>query len=234
MRKHRGHRARLAVMLIVSAVIAVRAQDRSAIIGAFQQALNAGDRDAVMRLLHYPLAVSFDGVRVPFATPASVIERYDEIFTRELRGQINDAITTGIVAGELKITAIRVPRSEAPTTPEGEPAPAIPRTPRRIAVRAGPRPSRIAGLLAAGSVDSFLLHVQKGQFVQVSIERGRAEARIRMVHAASGVPLNPKLSDNAVAAAGRASEGGDYRIDVRHTGPGNEALPYLLVVSTRQ
>ena len=172
--------------------------DRSAFIELLERAVGANDRAYVAAQLQYPLTVLIGGFRVPFTTPAAVLERYDDIFTAELKGGLEQQVTIAAVDGGHRITAMAVPRSE-PDNPAstGTPAP-IAREPRRIAVRAGPRPTQFAGSLAAGGTDTYVFFVPKGQLVQVRVDRGGGEAVLDMVHATLGIrisriPRRPRL-----------------------------------------
>jgi hypothetical protein len=189
------------------------------------RALQADDRQHVASLMHYPLTVIFESVRIPFASPATLLERFDEVFTPEVRRGLAAALTIERVNGRARVTAIAVPRAadDAPV--------ATSRDPRRIAVRGGPRPTRMSGSLASGGLDTYLVFVQKGQLLQVRLDRGRTEAAIDVVNARTGATVN---GAGRGVFAGRVPESADYRISVRHTGPQDAPpLPYLLSVSIR-
>jgi hypothetical protein len=133
------------------------------------------------------------------------------------------------VGGQIRITGIVVP---ARTIADAPPTPATPREPRRIGVRAGPKPSQFAGSLAAGTSDAFLVFVQKGQLLDVRLQRGRGEAVVRVVNAATGAPLASGAKATFVVS-GRVPDSVDYRIDIQRTSSGEAPLPYLLSVSVR-
>ena len=63
--------------------------------------------------------------------------------------------------------------------------------------------------------------------------QGRA-ALLRVVHAATGAPLNPRVAGEARVVAGVALDSGDYRIEVRR-GDGSDPapLPYMMALTLR-
>lgn len=212
------------------------------------RALRAGDRTAVAASVRYPVTVSIGGVRVPFSTPAALLERYEDIFTPEVhaavgRGMLaavethpgfmigNSVLTIQAVEGQLKIVAIVVPPAEA-VAASPEAAATNPRAPRRIGLRAGPKPTQFAGWLAAGTRDAYVLFVPKGHLLDVRLERGRGEATVRVVNAATGALL-PSTATGAFISTGRAPVDGDYRIEVERTTADELALPYMLSVTIR-
>ncbi|RPI54984.1 MAG: hypothetical protein EHM55_09255 [Acidobacteria bacterium] len=217
------------------------------------RALQSADRAAVAASVRYPIVVSIGGIRVPFRDAKTLLDRYDEIFTPELREVVargpaaavetpdgfllgNNVLAIAQVGGQLKITAVVVPPAEP--VPESSSSPSSLRTggsrePRRISLRAGPRPTRFAGLLPPGAADSYVFFVSKGQLLEVRVERVRGEAVVRVVNAATGAPLNPRVAQGALLVSGRAQASADYRIEVQRTSPGDSDLPYMLAVSMR-
>lgn len=107
--------------------------------------------------------------------------------------------------------------------------------PRRIGIRIGPRPTQLPGALAAGATDVYLVWIPKGKMLEVRLERVQnRSAVVRVMHAGTGEPLDPRGAEGARVVRGRASEGADYRIAVERTqsdepGP----LPYVLSLSLR-
>jgi hypothetical protein len=211
--------------------------------------LESGDRAAVAALVEYPATVSIGGIRVPFQSPAALVERFDDIFTPELRAAVAPGasitetrdgflVATNVVAitrrgAQLRITSIVVPPPDPQTrTASSTPAEAAPRAPRRIGLRAGPGPTRLAGLLAAGATDAYLVYVPKGQLLDARLQRGRSEAALRVFNAATGAPLGAHLN-GAPVVTGRVEASAEYRIDVQRTSTGDAPLPYILAVSIR-
>jgi hypothetical protein len=145
----------------------------------------------------------------------------------------NQTLTITRVGGQLRISRIVVPPATAdvgaakPATSAG-----APREPRRIGVRAGPKPSQFAGSLASSGSDAYLVFVQKGQLLDVRLQRGRSEAVVHVVNAATEEPLAPRAKATFVVT-GRAPVTGDYRIDVQRTSQGDAPLPYMLSVRVR-
>ena len=232
-------------------IVAVHAQSPvQTFLADLNRALQAGDRAAVAAAVHYPLVVSIAaGVRVPFANAEALLGRFDEVFTPEVRAAVatgvgaaaetpegfilpNQMLTLRAVGGEMRITGIVVPAATITDAPARATTPGIPREPRRIGVRAGPKPSQFAGSLAAGSSDSFLVFVQKGQLLDVRLQRGRGEAVVRVVNAATGAPLASGAKATFILSA-RAPASVDYRIDVERTTAGDAPLPYMLSVTVR-
>jgi hypothetical protein len=224
-----------------------------------QRASQADDRGAVVEMIRYPITVSIAGLRVPFADAASVLSRYDDIFNPPLREAIAQAavrqltitsdryvigsseVVIAPVGGQFRITDIRVPEfiegSVAPTVPraDGPARGARPQEPRRIAIRVGPRPTQIPGLLARDAIDTFILYLPKGQLAGVRLERVPAgAAAIRVVHARTGTALGARPSADGRFVSGRPAESADYRIEVRRTGNEDELpLPYMLSLTLR-
>jgi len=86
-----------------------------------------------------------------------------------------------------------------------------------------------------GVPDAFIVWVNKGQRLEVRLERAPVGAAgVRVVHAGKGTPLNPAASDSARVVTGRALDAAEYRIEVRRLEAGDATpLPYMLAVSVR-
>jgi hypothetical protein len=217
---------------------------------ALNRALESGDRAMVAALADYPMTVSIGGVRVPFQSPEALIDRFDEVFTPEVRTaaalgtsavtESNDSfvIAANVIAvarrgGQFRITSIVVPAPDPNTRlATGSSPTSSSRAPRRIGVRAGPKPTQFAGSLVAGSTDSYVVFVQKGQLLDVRLQRGRSEAAVRVVNAATGAPLGARPQGAPVVTA-RAGTSAEYRIDVQRTTTDDAPLPYMLAVTLR-
>jgi len=212
------------------------------------RALQNDERAVVAATVQYPVIVMIGGIRVPFQDARALLERFDEIFTPELRDVVargaaitetpdgftigTNALAIARLSGQLKITAIVVPSVDGDLRSSGQ-SPARAGEPRRIGLRTGPAPTRFAGSIHSGATDSYLLFVPKGQLLDVRLERVRGEAVVRVANAATGAPLNPRVAQGALVVSGRAQAGADYRIDVQRTSVGDSALPYMLAVSIR-
>ena len=238
-------------LIAASVLLTMTVQAQSPIqpfLAELNRALESGDRAAVAALVEYPVTVSIGGVRVPFQSPAALLERFDDVFTPEVRAAVTAGASTetkdgflvaaSVVAvtrrgAHLKITSIVVPPPDTQTT-AATPATdaANSRAPRRIGVRAGPRPTQFAGLLVAGATDSYVVFVQKGQLLDVRLERGRNEAVLRVVNAATGAPLGAR-AQGAPVVTGRVEASAEYRIDVQRTSSDDAPLRYMLTVSIR-
>ena len=68
--------------------------------------------------------------------------------------------------------------------------------------------------------------------VDVRLQRGRGEAVVHVVNAATDAPLASRAKATFVVT-GRAPVTGDYRIEVQRTSQGDAPLPYMLSVSVR-
>jgi hypothetical protein len=218
-----------------------------------QRAVQSDDRNTVAAMIRYPITISIGGLRVPFADPATMLGRYDDVFTSPLRDSIaratvrpragraqltvaedryvvgmNDVVIAPI-DGSLRIIAIAVPEfvdSGVPSTARAGAGTLGTRTqePRRIAIRVGSRPTQIPGLLARNATDAFVLYLPKGQLAGVRLERvPTGSATIRVVHARSGAPLGARPSADGRFVTGRPTEGADYRIEVRRGATEEEA-----------
>ena len=208
-----------------------------------QRALHADDRDAIGRMIQYPITISIGGgLRVPFADAAALLDRYDDIFTPSLRDAIartngNDFIVITSVDGQLRITSITVPRDTAevaaPTAPET--ATGAARRPRRVAISVGRRPTQIRGWLERDATDSLIVFLPKGRLATVRLERvPTGVALIRVVHSHTGAPLGARTSADGRFVAGRPAEDGDYRIEVKRIGNADDGhLPYMLSLTLR-
>lgn len=242
--------ALLVLAVTLRAQTQVPAADADAIPTFFtqlQRASQANDRNAIARMIQYPITVAIgSGLRVPFADAAAFLERYDDIFTPSLRDAIaranaTDLIVIASVDGQLRITSITVPHDTAgvaaPGTTAGETVRGAGRRPeaRRVAIRVGPRPTQIAGVLARDANDSVILFLPKGRLASVRLERVPAGAAvIRVVHARTGTPLSARTSADGRFVSGRPPEDGDYRVEVQRIGNTDDGdLPYVLSVTLR-
>lgn len=221
-------------------------------LGQLQRASQAGDRAAIAAMVRYPITISIGGLRIPFADAAAFLARYDDIFNPALRDAIARAsvsagsviganeVVVSEVNGALRITAIVVPpdagggSTPAVTPAERSTGAARKTEPRRVAIRVGPRPTQIPGLLARDATDVFILFLPKGKLAGIRLERAPVgSAAIRVVHARTGAPLGTRTSADGRFVSGRPPEDGDYRIEVRATGGDNGHLPYMLSLSLR-
>lgn len=228
-----------------------------------QRAVASGDRQAVAAMIRYPLTVSIAGagLRVPINDAPDFLARYDDILTESLRDEIarasalpqpgrtqvavsvaglsvgSNLVVIERVNGRLQIVSIAVPQPEvgAPeTSASGSSSAAIPREPRRVNIRVGPKPTQVAGSLAIDAIDAYLVFVPKGQTLGVRLERVPAgTAVIRVAHSRTGAPLNPKMVEGRFVS-GTVTDGAEYRIEVRRLSVGDTApVPYMLSLTLR-
>ena len=237
----------IAWLLAVSAVGHAQTPGVDAFLSQLQRASQANDRSTVVALVRYPIIISIGGLRVPVADAASFLERYDDIFNAPLRDAIarGSAIDTQLIVvapveGHLRIATITVPQFAGGGTAVGPPADVPKGTirkqePRRIAIRVGPRPTQIPGLLTRDAADVFTVFLPKGRLAAIRLERVRVGAAvISVVHARTGAALGARTSADGRFVSGRPTEDGDYRVEVRRTEGGDDGhLPYMLSLSFR-
>ncbi len=229
----------VAALTVLSLVVVGRAQTQyNTFLSHLNTAVRRDDRAAVASLIKFPIIVSMAGVRLPFPNAAALLDRYDDIFTPEMRGAIDrvdpNVLVITLEAGRYLLTSITVPPHESDIA-SASPANAIAaQKPRRIGVRAGPRPTQFAGALAPGATDVYLLFVPKGQRLEVRLERVRRAAIVRVHQTRTHAPLNPRTPNGALVVSGRSPADGDYRIEVAHaTAAHSEYVPYFLSVDVR-
>jgi hypothetical protein len=227
-------RIAIAVAFITAAgSAAAQTSGADALFSQLTDALRRGDRPAVAALMDFPITVNISGLRLPVANAETFLERYADIFTPAMRGAIERAdpaaVTTALVAGRLRVKALVVPLDEPRSSSDAAEPPAS-QTPRRINVRAGPRPTMFSGALGRGT-DTYLLFVPKGQFVEIRLERVGRAAVVRVTNARTSAPLNARSAAGSVVVSGRPTSDGEYRIEVQRTAAADgEPLPYLLSV----
>jgi hypothetical protein len=237
-------RAALVAVMLLALPAVSSAQD--VFLAQLRRAVQGDDRAAVVGAMRYPITIAIGGLRLPFADATSVLERYDDIFTPALRDSIargSQDITVAQIDGQWRITAITVPHGVAETSVDASRE--APRTsayatppkvePRRVAIRVGPRPTQIPGLLAQGTTDVLIVYLPKGRLASVRLERVPAGAAvIRVVHATTGAPLAPRAAADARVVSGRPAASAEYKIEVRRLDNADPAhLPYMLSLSLR-
>jgi hypothetical protein len=254
----------MAVLVAVAAAGHAQTPGVDTFLTQLQRASQANDRNAIAAMIRYPITILIGGLRVPFANAASFLERYEDIFNPPLRDAIARAslrpqtdrvamtvtqdeyaigtnfIVIAAVEGQLRITSITVPHfatHETPVVPlvENSKSPARRQEPRRVAIRIGPRPTQIPGLLGRDATDVFILFLPKGKLADVRLTRMPAGAAVlRVVHARTGTPLGARTSADGRFVSGRPAEDADYRIEVHRIGNGDAMpLPYMLSLSLR-
>lgn len=229
----------VAALTVLSLVVVGRAQTQyDTFLSQLNTAVRRDDRAAVASLIKFPIIVSMAGVRMPFPNAAALLDRYDDIFTPEMRGAIDrvdpNFLVITLEAGRYLLTSITVPPHESDIASASPPHAIAAQEPRRIGVRAGPRPTQVAGALAPGATDVYLLFVPKGQRLEVRLERVGRAAIVRVHQTRTHAPLSPRMPNGALVVSGRSPADGDYRIEVAHaTAANSEYLPYFLSVDVR-
>ena len=220
---------------------AVYAQENAAFLSELKAAVRAGDRQSVAGMVVYPAIASIGGLRLPIRTRDDLLQRYDEIFTREMREAIQrddpNVLELRAAGREWKITTMRVP-SNAGRPSDAEAAEERPRfseeAARRLQLRVGPRPMQQSGSLAQGGIDTYVVAVPKGMLLDVRLLRVGRAAAVRVNNAKTGEPLNPHAASGSAAVIGRAPVAGDYKIEVRRTkSPDSAPLPYILSIGVK-
>lgn len=216
-----------------------------------QQATASGDRRALAGLVHFPIVATINELRIPIPDATAFVERFDLIFTPELKDAVARASTgpgapspllatpEGLsigrnvvlikpIGGSLKITALTVPPPRAGAT-RGDVG-----APQRVSIRAGPHPTQMSGSLASGSTDSYVVRASRGQLIEIRIEGvpGK-EIVVRLFDTAAGDALDARAKEGVRAWSGRAPKDGDYRIDVVRVSSGPASMPYTLSVRVR-
>ena len=249
----------LTAALIITATIAagIRADDRAtdAFVKALRQAVARDDRAAVARLIDFPITVFVGSLRMPIENAAALAERYDLVFTSELKaalarerpastedGFVIGGVTVRSTASGLKIAKIVVsPPSMIPAPPTAPARSAPPRRPtneasrpRRIIVRGGGSPAEVAGIVERGATQSYVVWVPTNQLLQVRIDGVRGRDVVAHVRdAKNGAPLDARAHDGVRSWSGRVPATGDYRIDVSSTPSATDSVGYRLVVTVR-
>lgn len=191
-------------------------------------------------------------LRVPIENAAALVERYDLVFTTELKaalareqrastddGFVVGGITVRSTASGLKIAKIVVPPASTTTTTTGPPAASRrqvtePRRPRRIIVPSGGSPAELAGALARGATVSYVVWATTNQLLQVRIDGVRGRDVVAHVRdAKTGAPLDDRARDGVRSWSGRVPATGDYRIDVMSSPVAPDSIGFRLIVTVR-
>ena len=223
-----------------------------------QQSVASDDRGAVSRLMHYPLTVWAAGVRIPIPDSAALLQYYDAVFSSALKDVIARAelprdsqpapaiavtmspsgaliqantITIERVGDRLKVTRLSVPpapvgrgHAGVPSKPPREPTP----------IMMGLRTVQLAGFLAEGDRDSYVIWADKNQLLEVRITGVRQRDVVaRIVRLKTQAPVDTRAREGARTWIGRIADSGEYRIDVVRLARGREPLPYVLVMRLR-
>ena len=226
-------------------------------LGALKSAVSRDDRRAVAAMIHYPMTVQVENMRIPIADSDALIQNYEAVFSASMKAVIaqaaiatagrpapiyrvtigdaaatigSDLIQLQLLDGSLKITRIIQPQAVSEDGRVQRPAT---RAARRIAFSVGQ--AQLSGALAANDTDSYVLSAARNQLIEVRINgvSGR-DIVAHIVNARSGVAVDVRARDGARVWSGRVPDEGEYRVDVvRPAGSGEARLPYILIVSMR-
>jgi hypothetical protein len=233
------------------------------LLGELQRDVAAGDREAVARLMHYPLTVWAAGVRIPIPDPAALFQYYDAVFSPALKDVIaraelprgtgpapavavtisesaavvgGNTITIERVGGRLEVTRISVPLGQPTRGQAGAPSKPS-RTPssrQPTRIAMGLRTVQLSGYLAEGAHDSYVIWADKDQVLEVRITGVRQRDVVaRVVRVETGAPVDASAREGTRTWIGRIPESGEYRIDAVRLAPGREPLPYGLMMRLR-
>lgn len=223
-----------------------------------QRSVASDDRVAVSRLMHYPLTVWAAGVRIPIRDSAALLQYYDAVFASALKDVIARAelprdgrpapaiavrispsdvviqantITIERVGDHLKVTRLSVPPAPVGRGKAGLPS-KPPREPTRIMM--GLRTVQLAGFLAEGERDSYVIWADKNQLLEVRISGVRQRDVVaRIVRLKTQDPLDARAREGTRTWVGRIPDSGEYRIDVVRVGRGREPMSYALIMRLR-
>ena len=220
-----------------------------AFLRALQQAVGGDDRKGVSALAAYPLNVLASGLQIPVRSSRELIDRYDVIFTPEVRCRIDqtgaggqdqpatkyrlDGSVTGVSIGGGAVWATQANGrwKIARVMVTGAPAPKRSPPPRTVTL--GGRPAQFAGTLVGDAADSYIMSPGEDSAVDVTIERFRGnDLELRVVDAQSGETVNGAAGPRRWRGVGAAKR--KYRIDViRRADYCAPPTSYLLTVATR-
>jgi hypothetical protein len=223
-----------------------------AFLNDLQRAVEGRDRKAVASMVQYPISVLMSGLQVPIRDAATMVKTYDAVFTPDLENVIAQSAVArpgqrapaypvrttpdGMLIGggfvwiqrvgnAFKISRIVVPPAASVRTLRHEPT--------RVSFPNGAT-SQLSGLLARqDEAQTYLLHGQKGQSLQVSITGFGGHDAVVRVYDDRKNPVDGRARSERMWV-GQLPATADYRIDVTRTAPdANPSLIYVLSVTLR-
>jgi hypothetical protein len=218
--------------IVVAAVFAA-GQSSETFVAALNRALARDDRQAVARMIRFPIEVTIGGVRVSLRHEAAFVEAFDAIFTPDLRALISDG--AAIRDGYIQVESVGgVPRITRFASIPASAAVGVPSSAR--GARASPRRltfvqhvGQVSGALAPGASDSYVIFAERNTLVTARIDGVRGRDVLLSVLDRKGRPVDARAA-GVRAWTGRVPASADYRIEVvRSTGGGGSAA-YLLFV----
>lgn len=222
--------------------IAAQAQSLPQFVAALQQAVARNDRQAVARMVRYPIEVNAGGLQIPVSDAATFVKIYDSVMGPSVRQAVTGArvgadakppvvlggaVTVGAAGGGFRITGIKVP-SGAQAKPPGEPIA------RQLTFRVG-QPTQVSGTLEPGGTDRYVFNAVRGAFVEIRLSGVPGKSvLVRLLDANSGKPVDARADAGTRVWTGRVSADASYRIEVvRQPESGKEPLIYTMSVAVQ-
>lgn len=203
------------------------------------------DVDALASMFKFPASVRSGGITLPIANSAALAKTFDTVFTPELGCALEKEEGSGGRPGEgarKEDDGVSIGHGAVHLQPSGdsfaivridEPAgaaPAAPRAkPRAVDVPAGQ--VQLAGNIAAGGADRYIVSARQGDVLQARVERFQGRAiGVRVVDVKTGKVLSNGL-DTARVVSATAQQPGDVAVDVTRLTFCEPSVSYLLTIS---
>jgi len=221
-------------------------------VAELRQASAREDREALARLMRYPLQVTAGAVQIPVRNAASFVELFQTIMTPEMKAVIARArvpaagqsvagvrMGPGAVSFEDALviergdSGFRVTRLSVPLTSRNA-SPGRAAAARTLTFRVG-RPTQVSGSLDPGGRDRYQFHAIRGTFIEARLSGvpGRT-VLLRLVDAGTGRAVDRRADAGTRVWIGRVSATAGYRIEVvRQPDSGQETLIYTLSVELK-
>ena len=203
------------------------------------------DVDALASMFKFPASVHSGSVTLPIANNAALAKAFDTVFTPELGCLLEKETESGGRAGDAGRKGgdgVSIGHGAVHLQPSGdsfvilrieEPAGAAPAAPR-----AKPRPVdvpssqvQLAGNVAAGGADRYMVAVRQGDVLQARVERFQGRAiGVRVVDVKTGKVLSTGL-DTARVVSVTVQQPGDVAVDVTRLTFCEPSVSYLLTLS---
>ena len=218
-------------------------------VAELRQASARDDRQAVARMMRYPLEVLAGGLQIPVADAGAFVGLYQTIMTPAMKAVIararvpaagqtfpgvrtgegglvsfEDALVVAPVKGGFRVTRLSVPLGTR----------AAPSGARRLTFRVG-RPTLASGSLDPGGRDDYVFHAVQGAFIDARLSGvpGRS-VLLRLIDTRTGQAVDARADAGTRVWAGRVRADADYRLEVvRQPDSGRETLIYTLSVEVK-
>lgn len=211
-------------------------------VAALQQAVARNDRQAVAKMVRYPIEVNTGGLQIPVSDAATFVKIYDSVMSPPVRQAVTGArvaadakapvtlggaVTIGGGGGGFRITSIKVPAG-AQAKPPGEPIE------RLLTFRVG-QPTQVSGTLDAGGTDRYVFNAVRGALVEIRLAGVPGKSvLVRLLDAKTGQPVDARADAGTRVWTGRVGADASYRIEVvRQAESGKEPLIYTMSVAVK-